>query len=85
MIQIDEKLLSDDLFTEHFVCDLSACKGACCVEGDAGAPLTIEEIDQLEADLPEIMPFLNVEGRASIEKVGCFCSRYRWRVCHTIS
>ena len=39
MIQIDDKLISEDIFSEEFVCNLSKCKGICCVEGDAGAPL----------------------------------------------
>jgi len=72
MIQIEDKLLSDDLFTEHFVCDLSACKGACCVEGDAGAPVSIEEIGQLEADLDHIKSFLNENGKAAIDNNGVF-------------
>lgn len=72
MIQIDGKLLSEDLFKAHFVCDLNACKGACCVEGDAGAPLKEEEIDKLEENLPEILPFLNDKGKASIGKSGAF-------------
>jgi len=72
MIQIDDKLLSEDLFSEHFVCDLSACKGACCVEGDAGAPLLEDEIDKLEDNLSEIMPFLNEQGKAAITKAGAF-------------
>ena len=40
MIRIGNTLLSEDLFDEHFTCDLGACKGACCVEGESGAPLT---------------------------------------------
>jgi hypothetical protein len=43
MIEIDKTLISDDLFDKKFVCDLSACKGACCVEGDSGAPLEDKE------------------------------------------
>ena len=39
MIQVEDKIISLDVFEKHFVCDLNACKGACCVEGDSGAPL----------------------------------------------
>jgi len=48
MIIIGSTLVSEDIFEEQFVCDLNACKGACCVEGNSGAPLTIEEVDELE-------------------------------------
>jgi hypothetical protein len=47
MVQIDDKIISLDVFEQQFVCDLSACKGACCVEGDSGAPLESEEADIL--------------------------------------
>ena len=43
MIQLDDKIISLDIFKAYFLCDLNSCKGACCVEGDAGAPITIEE------------------------------------------
>ena len=72
MIQIDEILLSEELFKEYFVCDLNSCKGACCVEGDAGAPLDIEEIDQLESKLDQIKPFLTEKGLKTIEETGAF-------------
>ena len=51
MVEIEDKLISLDLFDKKFVCDLSACKGACCVKGDSGAPLEKEEILKLEKDL----------------------------------
>ena len=72
MIQVDDVLLSEDLFEKYFVCDLAACKGACCIEGDAGAPVEIEEIDKMEENLDAILPFLTDEGRASILKQGVF-------------
>ena len=56
MIEIDDKIISDDILEEQFVCDLSQCKGACCVKGDAGAPLEKEEINILE----EIYPWWNI-------------------------
>ncbi len=48
MIEIDDKIVSADLLHECFACDLAACKGACCVEGNAGAPLEADEVDVLE-------------------------------------
>lgn len=72
MIQVGEVLLSEDLFTEHFVCDLNACKGACCIEGDAGAPLTAEEVGIIEDEIDAILPYLTEEGKRSIEKLGIF-------------
>ncbi len=70
IIEIQNKLVSTDLLTEDFVCNLSACKGACCVEGSSGAPLTTEEIKLIEGSLEKIKPFLGKEGRAEIEKKG---------------
>lgn len=72
MIQVENSLLSEEIFSKHFVCDLQACKGACCIEGDSGAPLEIEEIDKLEEIYDDIKDFLTEEGRASIEKNGVF-------------
>ena len=72
MIQVENVLLSEDLFSEHFVCDLAACKGACCIEGDAGAPIVLEEIDKIEDNLEAILPFLTPEGKSSIKEMGVF-------------
>ncbi len=47
MIAIDNILVSDEVIQEHFVCDLQKCKGGCCVDGDAGAPLAAEEMEKL--------------------------------------
>ena len=48
MIQIEDKIISQEIFDQQFVCDLNACKGACCVEGDSGAPLLKNEAKELE-------------------------------------
>ena len=72
MIQVDDVILSEDLFEEYFVCDLTSCKGACCIEGDAGAPLNLEEIDQIEADLDQILPFIPPKGQSTIKAQGVF-------------
>ncbi len=72
MIELGDKLLSLDLFEKKFVCNLTACKGICCIEGDAGAPLEMEEIDLLEESLDVIKPYMRQEGIEVIEKQGVF-------------
>ena len=54
IIQVGDVLLSSDILAEKFCCDLSACKGQCCVEGDAGAPVTLDEIAEIEDCLDEV-------------------------------
>ncbi len=70
MIEIDDKIVSIDLLTEHFACDITKCKGICCVEGNAGAPLEFEEIDILEQEYDNYKPYMTPEGVASIEQNG---------------
>ncbi|SDX65591.1 DUF3109 family protein [Hymenobacter psychrophilus] len=70
MIQIQHTLISDDVRDNFFVCNLEACKGACCVEGDLGAPLEPEELDILNQEYENIKPFLTDAGRAAIEQQG---------------
>ena len=72
MIKIGETLISDDVLENFFLCDLEVCKGACCVEGDLGAPLEIEELKALEDNYGKIKPFLSEEGRKAIEKQGLY-------------
>lgn len=72
MIQVENVILSEDLFEEYFVCDLAACKGACCVEGDAGAPIEKEEIDEIEANLENIKTYLPEKGVRTLEKLGIY-------------
>lgn len=72
MVEIDGKLISSDVFQKRFVCDLNACKGACCVEGDAGAPLELEEVDALEEAIDDIKPFMRPEGIYAVDKNGVF-------------
>ncbi len=69
-IQIGDKLVSSELRDQLFACDLSACKGACCVEGDLGAPLEPEELEILEDIYPEVKPFLREQGINAIEQQG---------------
>jgi hypothetical protein len=72
LLEIQDKVVSIDLFEKKFVCDLTACKGACCIEGDAGAPLTFEEVSIMEHDLEKIKPFMRPEGIAAVEETGVF-------------
>lgn len=70
MIQIHDKLISEDIFAEKFVCDLTKCKGICCVEGDAGAPLDADELPILAEIYPKVKPYLRPEGAEAIEEQG---------------
>lgn len=70
MIQIDDTLVSLDVIERHFLCDLSHCKGECCIEGDSGAPLEKEEEAELEKLLPEVWNDLAPEAQAVIRKQG---------------
>lgn len=72
MLLIEDVLVSDDLLEKHFVCDLNACKGACCEEGDLGAPLDLEEIDLIEANLDGIRPFMTTEGLHVLDTEGFY-------------
>lgn len=72
MIQIDDKIVSLEVLREEFTCNLTACKGACCVEGDAGAPLTDEELEIIETEYPNFKDFLRPEGRESVENQGTY-------------
>ena len=72
MIQIDDKLISEDLFSEEFVCNLAKCKGICCVEGDAGAPLDEDETKILDKIYPKIKSYLRPEGIQAIEEQGIY-------------
>jgi hypothetical protein len=70
MIQIDDVVVSLDVLQEKFLCDLGVCKGECCIEGDAGAPVEQDEVAKLEEVLPIIREDLSPEARAVIDKQG---------------
>ncbi len=70
MIIVQDILVSDDVVEQQFICNLSACKGACCWEGDYGAPLDDEELPILDAIYEKVKPFLLPEGIAAIEAQG---------------
>ena len=70
MIAIDNKLVSDQVIQEQFVCDLNKCKGGCCEDGDAGAPLEVSELDEILQAIEVVKPYLTPEGLAEIERQG---------------
>lgn len=70
MIQIDDTIISIDCLSEKFCCDLEACKGACCIEGDAGAPVELDEVAQLEEALPVVWNELSAAAQAVIDRQG---------------
>jgi len=70
IIQVGDVLLSSEILTEKFCCDLSVCKGECCVEGDAGAPVTLDEVAAIEDCLDEVWGDLSASAQSVIDKQG---------------
>lgn len=70
ILDIDNILVSSDVLTEHFACDLEKCHGRCCIEGDAGAPVTIDEIEHIENNLDQVWPLLSAQAQSMIDKQG---------------
>lgn len=70
ILQVGDVLLSPDIITEYFCCDYEKCKGACCIEGDAGAPVTLEEISEIENSLDEVWDELSASAQTVIDKQG---------------
>ena len=72
MILIDDTVISNDIKEQFFVCDLEKCKGACCVEGDLGAPLEKNELEILDKIYQKVKPYLSQEGIDAIDKQGTY-------------
>lgn len=70
ILDVGGVLVSPSIFTECFCCDLSKCKGECCVEGDAGAPVTLDEICAMEDNLDEVWPELSASAQSVIDRQG---------------
>ncbi len=70
MLVVGDTLLSEDVIEKKFICDLSACKGACCVEGESGAPLDANELPVLEKIYEKVKPYIPSSGIKAIEKQG---------------
>lgn len=76
MFQIDNIFVEEAVITDQFICNIKACKGACCVKGDGGAPLKREEALFLESHYEKIKPFITEEGRNAIANDGHYVSKY---------
>ena len=72
MFQLGKTIVSEDIIEKEFVCNLAACKGACCIDGEAGAPLEEEELKILMDVFPKVKPLLREEGVKAIEEQGLF-------------
>ena len=76
MIQIQQTLISDDIFEEEFICDLCRCKGQCCIDGESGAPITKEEYTEINEILPEIWDDLSPKAQELINEKGIAYTDY---------
>ena len=72
MFQLGKTIVSEDIIEKDFICNLSACKGACCIDGDAGAPLENEELKILDEIFSKVKPFLRQEGIEAIKEQGIY-------------
>ena len=70
MIAIDNILVSDEIVEEQFVCDLNKCKGGCCVDGDAGAPLNNDELKEIDSIYEAVLPYLSEENVRELKRQG---------------
>jgi hypothetical protein len=70
MIIVGQALVSEDILEKKFECQILSCKGACCVQGDAGAPLDAAELEVIAAEYENVRPFMAVAGLAKVEEVG---------------
>lgn len=70
MIEVGNVLVSEELIQEEFVCNLGQCRGACCVEGDAGAPLQPNELEALASVYPKVKPYMTAKGIDTVEAYG---------------
>ena len=80
MIAIKNLLISDQVVEEQFVCDLNKCKGGCCVDGDAGAPLDAKELKEIDAVYDKVLPYLSERSKSELEKQGRYVydSEFGW-------
>lgn len=70
MLEIQDTLVSLDLLERYFCCDLGKCLGQCCIEGDAGAPVSEEEVAKIREILPQVEPYLTPAGKRAIDEEG---------------
>jgi hypothetical protein len=77
MFQLGNTIISEDVIEKEFVCNLNACKGSCCIQGEAGAPVSEEETRILQEIYPKVKPYLREEGNKAIEKQGVYIKTER--------
>lgn len=77
MIKIGDKLISDELGRRQFVCDLEACKGACCVQGEGGAPLDRSELPVLEEIMEVVRPYLAPAHQKALDQQGPYVEEHK--------
>ena len=95
MIEVEKTLVHEDVVNAQFICNLDKCKGACCIEGDSGAPLSEDEVPILKEIYPHVKPFMTAKGIATIEKTStsvldfdgdlttpCVDGKQRMRLCN---
>ena len=70
ILQVGDVLISPDILTERFCCDYEKCRGICCVEGNAGAPVTLEEIGEIEDALDSVWTDLSAQAQSVIDRQG---------------
>ena len=70
ILEIQDTLVSDEVFTQKFICNLDACKGACCIEGDRGAPIELSEIEAIASQIENIKPFMDPKGIELYNAIG---------------
>ena len=76
MIEVGPVLVHEDVVKENFVCNLSRCKGACCIEGDSGAPLNYDELDMLAKIYPAVKPYMTKKGIETVEREGVYVTDF---------
>ena len=72
LIEIGNKIVSTDIFSEQFTCDLNKCKGACCVKGNGGAPLNEKEVEKIQNNIEKIKPYMSKSGIETINREGVY-------------
>ena len=72
LVEIGNKIVSTDIFSEQFTCDLNKCKGACCVKGNGGAPLNEKELDEIQNNIEKIKPYMSKSGIETVNREGVY-------------
>ena len=70
MLQVGDVIVHTDIIAERFACDIAACSGRCCEEGDAGAPVTMDEIARIEEVLDDIWPEMSASAQSVVDRQG---------------